>query len=84
MILTEGVSPGYPGGSVVKNLPAKAGDMSLIPVSGRSPEGGNGTPLQYACLGNPTDKGDWWASLWGHKRVGHDLATEQRQESLLC
>ena len=45
---------------VVKNLPANAGDtrdMSLIPGLGRSPEGGNGNPLQYSCLGNPTDRG---------------------------
>ena len=40
---------GFPGGSVVKNLPAKAGDMGSIPGSGRSPEEGNGNPLQYPC-----------------------------------
>ena len=44
---------GFPGGSVVKNLPASAGDMSSIPESGRSPEEGNGNPLQYSCLRNP-------------------------------
>ena len=39
---------GFPGGSVVKNLPANAGDvgdMSLIPGLGRSPRGGNGNAL---------------------------------------
>ena len=44
---------------VVKNLPAEAGDirdMSLIPGSGRFPEGGNGNPLQYSCLENPMDR----------------------------
>ena len=43
------------GSSVVKNSPAKAGDMGLIPGSGRSLGGGNGNPLQYSCLGNPMD-----------------------------
>ena len=41
---------GLPGGSVVKNLPANAGDVSLIPGSGRSPGEGSGNPLQYSCL----------------------------------
>ena len=48
--------PGFPGGSVVKNPPANAGatgDAGLIPGSGRSPEEGNGNPVQYSCLGNP-------------------------------
>ena len=46
---------------MVKNLPANAGDMGLIPGSGRSPGEGNGSPLQYSCLGNPMDRGAWWA-----------------------
>ena len=41
---------GLPGGSVAKNLPANAGDTGLISGSGKSPEEGNGNPLQYACL----------------------------------
>ena len=48
---------GFPGGSVVKNLPANAGDMGSIPGSGRSLEEGNGNPLQYSCLDNPMDRG---------------------------
>ena len=44
-----------PGGSVVKNLPANAGDMSLIPGSGRAPRRGNGNPLHYFCLEKPLD-----------------------------
>ena len=40
---------------MVKNLPAKAGDMALIPSPRRSPGEGNGNPLQYSCLGNPMD-----------------------------
>ena len=40
---------------MVKNPPASAGDVGLIPVSGRSPGGGNGNPFQYSCLENPMD-----------------------------
>ena len=50
---------------VVKNLNAKAGDMGLIPESGRSPGGGNGHPLKYSCLENPVDRGAWWAMIHG-------------------
>ena len=42
---------GFPGGSVVKNPPANAGDSGLIPGLGRSPGEGNGNPLQYSCNG---------------------------------
>ena len=51
---------------MVKNLPAKAedaGDSGLIPGLGRSPGIGNGNPLQYSCLGNPMDRGAWWATV---------------------
>ena len=54
---------GFPGGSVVKNPPANIGDVRLMPESGRSPGEGNGNPLQYSCLGNPMDKGAWWATV---------------------
>ena len=53
---------------MVKNLPAKAGDMrdaGLIPGSGRSPGGGHGNPFQYACLDNPMDRGAWKAMVHG-------------------
>ena len=53
---------GFPGGTVVKNLPASigdAGDTSLIPGSGRFPGEGNGNPLQYSCLENSMDRGAW-------------------------
>ena len=50
---------------VVKNLPANARDTSLIPGLGRSPRDGNGYPLQYSCLGNPMDRGAWWATVHG-------------------
>ena len=47
---------GFPGGSVVKNSPANAGEMGSIPGLGRSPAEGNGNPLQYSCLENPMDR----------------------------
>ena len=47
---------GFPGGSVVKNSPASAGDVSSIPGLGRSPGEGNGNPLQYSCLENAMDR----------------------------
>ena len=60
----------FPGGSVVKNLPANAGDASSVPEIGRSPGEGNGNPLQYSCLENPMDRGAWWVTVpWDHKRV---------------
>ena len=42
-----------------------AGDQDLIPGLGRSPGEGNGNPLQYSCLGNPMDRGAWWATVHG-------------------
>ena len=57
---------GFPGGSVVKNLLANAGDAAdagLIPVLGRSPGGGNDNPLQYSCLENPMARGAWRAAV---------------------
>ena len=56
---------GFSGESVVKNPPASAGDAGLIRRSGRSLEEGNGNPLQYSCLGNPMDRGAWWATVHG-------------------
>ena len=56
---------GFPGGTMVKNPPANAGDVGLIPVLGRSPGEGNDIPHQYSCLGNPRDRGAWWAIVHG-------------------
>ena len=59
---------GFLGGSVVKNLPANAGDgrdSSSIPGSGRSPGIGNGNTLQYSFLENPMGRGAWWAAVHG-------------------
>ena len=56
---------GFPGSSVVKNLPANAGDVGLVPDLGRSSREGNGNPLQDSCLGNPMDWGAWQATVHG-------------------
>ena len=59
---------GYPSGSVVKSLPAKAGDagdVSWIPGSGRSVGGGNGNLLQHSCLENSMESGAWQATVHG-------------------
>ena len=56
---------GFPGGSVVKNLPDNAGDLGSVPESWRSPGEVNGNPLQYSCWDNPMDTGAWWAAVHG-------------------
>ena len=63
MFITELL--GFPGGSVVNNLPANAGDTGSIPGLGRSPGKGNGNPPEYSCLENPTDRGAWRATVHG-------------------
>ena len=76
---------GFPGGSMVKNLPTNAGDAgdtSLIPESRRSPEEGNGKPLQYSCLGNPMDRGTWWSIV--HKVAKELDTTEQLNLLIRC
>ena len=54
---------GFPDGSEVKASACNAGDLGLIPGSGRSPGEGNGNPLQYSCLENPMDRGAWWPTV---------------------
>ena len=54
---------GFTGHSVVKNLPANAGDVGLIPESGRFPGGRHSNPLQYSCLENPFDRGTRQATV---------------------
>ena len=68
---------GFLGSSVVKNVPGNAGDAGdtgLIPELERSPEGGNGNPLQYSCLENSMDRGAWWTTVHGSPRVRHSQA----------
>ena len=55
----------FPGGRVVKNPPANARDVGLIPGLGRSPGGGNRNPLQYSCLG----RGAWWTTVHGFMKL---------------
>ena len=67
----------FPGDSVVKNPPTNAGDagnVDSITVLGRSPGEGNGYPLQYSCLENPMDRGDWQATV-------HEFAKSQTRMS---
>ena len=66
-MLCTGFSLGFPGGIVVKNLPANAGDLGSIPG------GGNGNPFQYSCQENSMDRG---ACPWGHKESDMTLVTE--------
>ena len=54
----------------------QAGDVGLIPGSGRSPGEGDGNLLQYSCLGNPMDRG----GLVGYSPWGHDLVSKQQQQ----
>ena len=63
---------GFPGGSVVKKLPANAGDVGSVPGLGRSPREGNGNPLQYSYLENPIDRGALWATVHGAIRIGYN------------
>ena len=62
----------FPGGGEVKNLPFNAGDLGSISELGRSPGEGNDNPLQYSCVGNPMDRGAWWATVHGIPRVRLD------------
>ena len=66
---------GFPGGIVVKNLPANAGDtrdMGSIPRSGRSLGKGNGNPFQYSCLEIPWTEDPGRLQFMGSQRVRHD------------
>ena len=61
----------FPGDLVDKEFACNAEDLSSSPRSGRSPGEENGNLLQYPCLGNPMDRGAWWATVHGVARVGH-------------
>ena len=61
-------NPGFPGGSVVKNSPANAGDTGLSPGSGRSPGEGNSNPPHILAWRNPMDRGAWQATVHGETK----------------
>ena len=66
-------------------LPPCAGDkrdMSLIPGLGRSPEGGNGNPLQYFSLENSMDRGAWWATIHGFAKSQTQPSTHRWRKEL--
>ena len=63
---------GFPGGSVGKESACNVGDLGLIPGSERSPGEENRDLVQYSCLGNSMNRGDWQAIVHGVIRVGHD------------
>ena len=72
----------------VKHLSAHAGDVGLIPESGRSPGEGSDNPLEYSCQENSMDRGAWWATVhgvtksqtplsdWTHTHTAHPLQKE--------
>ena len=62
---------GFPGGSVDEM------QETFDPGAEKIPGEGNGSPLQYSCLGNPMDRGSGRLQSRGSQRVGHDLTTEQ-------
>ena len=70
-----GIKWGFPGGTAVKNLPAKQElQKTQLPSagSGRSPGGGNGSPVRYSCLANSMDRGSWQATDHGVQRLSHN------------
>ena len=73
LLLLE-LKPSFPGGAVVKNLPANAGDADVGSTSGsgRPPEVGNDNLLQYSCLENSMDRGAWRTTVHGVHGVGHN------------
>ena len=73
---------GFPGGSVVKNPPINAGDAreaGSIPRSESSPAVGNGSLLQYSCLGKSIDRGTWWATVHGAAKSQTRLSIVQHK-----
>ena len=73
------VHQGFPGGSDGKESACSVGDLGSVPELGRSPGEGNGYPLQYSCLENPTDRGDWQTTVHGVSKG----QTQTKQLSLI-
>ena len=72
------VTRGFPGGAVVKNLPAlqETPETWFVPWVGKIPREGNGNPLQYSRLRNPMDRGAGRLQSMGSQRVRYNLVTE--------
>ena len=69
-----------------KESSCNAGDSGSIPELGRSPGGGNGNPLQFSCLGNPTDRGSWGVTVHRvaeSERIEHAHATHRSLSNLV-
>ena len=79
LIIDANPLQGFPGNSEVKNPPANAGDVDLIPGSRQSSGEGTGNPLLYSCLTNPMVREAWWATVHRVARVRHYLVTKQQQ-----
>ena len=76
---------GFPGGTKVKNLVSSTVDVrdaGLIPVLGRSPWEGHGSPLQYSCLENPMDRRAWWATVHRVRRDWSNFSTAQHRKGI--
>ena len=71
----------FPGGSGVKSLPANEG---LTRGWGRSPGEGNGNLLQYSCLGNPMERGTWWAIVMGLQKSQTQLSNRTTTTHVMC
>ena len=63
--ISVSIRMGFPSWLSGKESAYKAGDAGWVPGLGRSPGEGNGNPIQYSCLGNPMDRGAWWAAVPG-------------------
>ena len=78
-----GLFTGFPGGSVIKNPPANAGDIKdsgSTPASESSPRGGNGNPLQYSYLESSMDRGAWQATIHGAAKSQTGLSDGRARE----
>ena len=72
---------------MIKNLPSSAGDArddTLNPGLGRCPGGVKGSPLQYLCLENSTDRGAWWATVHGVSKSRTHLSNSNSEPRLKC
>ena len=72
---------GFPGGSDGKESACSTENQGSIPGLGRSPGAGNGNPLHYSCLGNPTDRGAQWAIVHGVAKSWTRLSDFAQQQS---